>query len=86
MEVAAMRKATTKSRPRDGDRTLSLEEIEAAFMSAGLERDYRTLVGILGEAALAETMTQRWLDLTIWDLLASEGASERTGGGARGAT
>jgi hypothetical protein len=55
------------------DRTLSIADIEDAFARAGLMTDYQTLVQALGADALAETMTQSWLDLTIRDLLASKG-------------
>jgi hypothetical protein len=62
-----------KSRFERPDRKLDIEEIEAAFMKAGLQADYETLVASLGKTGLAEAMTQRWLDLTIRDLLTSKG-------------
>jgi hypothetical protein len=74
-----MRKSATKSRSSDRDRTLGVKKIEAAFMSAGLEREYRTLVAALGENALAERMIERWLDLTIRDLLASRRHARASG-------
>jgi hypothetical protein len=69
----ALGKSTMKSRSERPDRKLDIEEIEAAFMKAGLQTDYQTLVASLGKTGLAETMTQCWLDLTIRDLLASKG-------------
>jgi hypothetical protein len=69
----ALGKSTMKSRSERPDRKLGIEEIEAAFMKAGLQTDYETLVASLGKTGLAENMTQRWLDLTIRDLLASKG-------------
>jgi hypothetical protein len=72
MEVA-LGKSTIESRSERPDRNLDIEEIEAAFTKAGLQTDYQTLVASLGKAGLAEAMTQRWLDLTIGDLLASQG-------------
>jgi hypothetical protein len=67
-----------KSRFERPDRKLDIEEIEAAFRKAGLQTDYETLVASLGKTGLAENMTQRWLDLTIRDLLASRGRSRES--------
>jgi hypothetical protein len=86
MNMQSMRRPARKSQSTSADRKLRIEDIKAAFTRAGLERDYRTLVETLGENTLARTMTQRWLDLTIRDLLAEacEDANELglTGRGA----
>lgn len=72
-------KSNMKLRSGGADRKLDIEEIEAAFLEAGLQADYETLVASLGKAGLAETMTQRWLDLTIRDLLAPKGRARESG-------
>jgi hypothetical protein len=74
----ALGKSTMKFRSERPDRRLDIDEIEAAFMKAGLQTDYATLVASLGRTGLAEAMTQRWLDLTIRDLLASKGRSRES--------
>lgn len=73
MQTQSRRQPTRTSRSTRLDRTLSIADIEDAFARAGLMKDYRTLVQALGADALAESMTQRWLDLTVRDLLASKG-------------
>ena len=74
MQTQSQRQPARSSRSAELDRRLSIEDIEGAFAKAGLMGDYRTLVQALGESALERSMTQRWLDLTIHDLLASQPA------------
>ena len=77
--MLSARKAIRNSRSGVHDGKLSIEDIEAAFTTAGLEQDYQTLVAALGESTLAETMTRRWLDLTIRDLLADRARGDANG-------
>ena len=76
MQMQSRRRETKTPRTGSLDRMLCIEVIKGAFTRAGLEQDYHMLVDALGEERLARTMTERWLYLTIRDLLGEQRRDE----------